>query len=618
MSSEYYRSSESPDSNPNLWQVEWVQQSSEASANEPGELVEVQVDGLETLAAHQWLDATSGRDVSSPVNLALDPQIGVASALEHNNFTSHSRTARLLRRRTWFWVLLLILVAISTSILLFFLGVPVVTLILSTMIPLFLLLLAVAIASLISRAFIQRARLPLEGRRIREDSRPTPLGRPTGFRSGSRRRNVVPLFEPSVTLASQGNLASYFMDGSELGVTSRTLKRFLEGISEGTIERLPTYIFSSKENGKNSSLTEESGLEQPKEDVEHTSNMEHCLSTATDENIQPFDDVEFHKEESGTLASGKLNCAVCLEPFQDGECLRILPCFHQFHTACIDPWLKRRGPYSTALVRQVAETFPSCVKDPVYENVEINLSLAREQHQQYCQLLRSLVGRVVEIPAEDQFPDCVFIEDTVVVIGGVAILTNPGHISRRGEVFGVEQALLHDAVQLKCIEKVSTVPVFLDGGDVLWTGGHLFVGVGNRTSQSAVDALQKCLPTVQVIPLQLDKVLHLKSVVTFIPEPTGQGDAFGWLVIQDTLEGHRIFETIKNVSAQYDAIWVPESEAYAANVLYCNKVVCLPQGYPVSTRRVASFVEPFYKVVLLDMSQFRIANGALTCSCVLF
>ena len=29
-------------------------------------------------------------------------------------------------------------------------------------------------------------------------------------------------------------------------------------------------------------------------------------------------------------------CAVCQEPFQDGERLRVLPCQHLFHTGCID------------------------------------------------------------------------------------------------------------------------------------------------------------------------------------------------------------------------------------------------------------------------------------------
>lgn len=34
-----------------------------------------------------------------------------------------------------------------------------------------------------------------------------------------------------------------------------------------------------------------------------------------------------------------LGCSICTEDFKVGEDVRVLPCKHQFHPACIDPWL---------------------------------------------------------------------------------------------------------------------------------------------------------------------------------------------------------------------------------------------------------------------------------------
>ncbi|XP_039628209.1 RING finger protein 215 [Polypterus senegalus] len=36
------------------------------------------------------------------------------------------------------------------------------------------------------------------------------------------------------------------------------------------------------------------------------------------------------------------NCAVCLEQFNNNQRLRVLPCLHEFHQDCVDPWLLLR------------------------------------------------------------------------------------------------------------------------------------------------------------------------------------------------------------------------------------------------------------------------------------
>ncbi|KAG0363034.1 hypothetical protein BGZ54_008373, partial [Gamsiella multidivaricata] len=52
-------------------------------------------------------------------------------------------------------------------------------------------------------------------------------------------------------------------------------------------------------------------------------------------------------------------CAVCLDEFSDGEEIRMLPCRHEFHCECIDPWLVRKS-----------STCPLCKYDCLPRTVE--------------------------------------------------------------------------------------------------------------------------------------------------------------------------------------------------------------------------------------------------------
>ena len=42
--------------------------------------------------------------------------------------------------------------------------------------------------------------------------------------------------------------------------------------------------------------------------------------------------------ESEASGSSRGSCSICLENFEGGEVTRVLPCFHCFHSACVDKW----------------------------------------------------------------------------------------------------------------------------------------------------------------------------------------------------------------------------------------------------------------------------------------
>ncbi|OUZ99274.1 zinc finger protein [Macleaya cordata] len=67
------------------------------------------------------------------------------------------------------------------------------------------------------------------------------------------------------------------------------------------------------------------------------------------------------KEDSGEgdgtakVPEDELTCSVCLEQVNVGEMLRSLPCLHQFHANCIDPWLRQQGSCPVCKFRAVSE-----------------------------------------------------------------------------------------------------------------------------------------------------------------------------------------------------------------------------------------------------------------------
>lgn len=66
---------------------------------------------------------------------------------------------------------------------------------------------------------------------------------------------------------------------------------------------------------------------------------------------------------------------------------------------------------------------------------EVDLAAAQREHEAYVEIMRTRLGlEVVELPADESLPDCVFVEDAAVVCGDTALITRPGAESRRREV----------------------------------------------------------------------------------------------------------------------------------------------------------------------------------------
>src|SRR5688572_3823754 len=245
----------------------------------------------------------------------------------------------------------------------------------------------------------------------------------------------------------------------------------------------------------------------------------------------------------------------------------------------------------TAITREVSPRFVECEITHI-ERTPIDLEIARLQHQGYVDTLKSLRCEVIQLPAEADLPDSVFVEDTAVILPEVAVITRPGADSRRPETESIIPALERYR-ELLFIREPGTV----DGGDVLVLDKDIFVGMSTRTNQSAVDQMNALLGKYgyHAQGVELRDCLHLKSAATRV-------DAGTLLVNPNWVDAQHF--------AGFDLIDVHPSEPFAANCLPVNGEIIFPAEFPKTRAKLEA---RGYKVRTVQVDELAKAEGAVTC-----
>jgi dimethylargininase len=241
--------------------------------------------------------------------------------------------------------------------------------------------------------------------------------------------------------------------------------------------------------------------------------------------------------------------------------------------------VRRPGPYlNDGLVTHV-------------ERQPVNLQRALVQWQAYVDVLAADGWEIVEVPAADDCPDAVFVEDAVVVFGDLAVITRPGNPARQPEVTAVEPVIQGLGYRIERI----TEPGTLDGGDVLKVGTTAYVGRGGRTNAEGIEQLRQMVAPegFTVVAVPLTKVLHLKSAVTALPD----GTIVGW---PDAVDDPSVFESF---------LAVPEEAGSHVVVLNDDRVLMSDDA----PRSAEMFRSRGYEPVLVDIGEFVKLEGCVTC-----
>ena len=225
---------------------------------------------------------------------------------------------------------------------------------------------------------------------------------------------------------------------------------------------------------------------------------------------------------------------------------------------------------------------------PIYEK-------AIEQHDKYIEALKKCGVEVTVLEADERYPDSCFVEDPALITRKCAIITNPGAESRNGEkneIIGAIKKFFPD-------DKIEYIknPGTLEGGDVMMVGDTFYVGLSARTNAEGIRQLGEILNKygLECVQVPLEKVLHLKTGVNYIENNN--------MLVSGEFIDKPEFE-------KYNKIIIPEEEAYAANCIWMNGTVIVPEGYPTVLKAVQ---DAGYDTLVVDTSEFRKIDGGLSC-----
>lgn len=227
----------------------------------------------------------------------------------------------------------------------------------------------------------------------------------------------------------------------------------------------------------------------------------------------------------------------------------------------------------------------------------IDVDTARAQHRAYRRALSECGAQVVTLPALDDLPDAVFIEDVAIVLDDFALLLPMGVDSRRTEPRQIEGEIARWREVVRLEDGCRA-----ESGDVLRLGRTLYVGRTGRTDGEGFAALAAAVSPrgYRVIPVDVAGCLHLKSACTALDEET--------ILFNPAWVDGAAFEAAR-------VIEVASDERGAANALRVGGSVLLQSGFPRTLERVA---RAGFGARALDVSELTKAEGSLTCLSLVF
>jgi dimethylargininase len=241
----------------------------------------------------------------------------------------------------------------------------------------------------------------------------------------------------------------------------------------------------------------------------------------------------------------------------------------------------------------------------------IDVSRARVQHAAFCAALESVGLPLLRLREEPDLPDATFVSDSLVVLAPplpdrspVVVVARPAIASRRLEVESVLQAALAHLPAGTGVVQVE-VPGTLEGGDVIFFGDRIGIGLSRRTSLAGARVLADAARSLGYRPFlcPVTDRLHLATAVTAVTPDTLIGTAAGFASLDAGGPAAAPPDEIRRLT-------LPDGELLGANVLALGGHAFVGAGNPTATRLLG---EAGLVVHELELAEFALADGGPTC-----
>ncbi|MBI5064641.1 hypothetical protein HZA97_00255 [Candidatus Woesearchaeota archaeon] len=228
-----------------------------------------------------------------------------------------------------------------------------------------------------------------------------------------------------------------------------------------------------------------------------------------------------------------------------------------------------------------------------------------EDFEKFRQVLIDNGVKVYEAKALDDVPDQLTPRDIGFVLDDTLLISNMVKEPRKQEWRGIEHI-----IELIDPKKVIDVPenVFIEGGDIIYDRGEIYVGIGQRTNMQGFFFLKNTFPKHKFNPIflktpnQEEDVLHLDC--TFMP--VGNEHV---LIYRDGFHG-----LPESVQKKYFSILVSkeEQQELGTNILSLapNKVISRNKSSYVNRVLEGLGIE----VIKLDFDEFTKNGGSFRCA----